>query len=94
MLAVQHRLPLVSVRTRYARRPFHPSQDQGAYRLPHDVRDRLVLSLAPFRNREAAYVLAVFWRGSGPFQDVSQAHSRSIGAPSRIMPASISRKHA
>jgi hypothetical protein len=53
-----------------------------------------VLSLAPFRNREAAYVLAVFWRGSGPFQDVSQAHSRSIGAPSRIMPASISRKHA
>jgi hypothetical protein len=60
MLAVQHRLPLVSVRTRYARRPFHPSQDQGAYRLPHAVRDRLASLLAPFRNRDAAFALAVF----------------------------------
>jgi hypothetical protein len=28
--------------------------------LPHDVRDRLALALAPFRNREAAYALATF----------------------------------
>jgi hypothetical protein len=47
-------------RSRGVRRPFHPSQGQGTYRLPHAVRDRLVSSLAPFRNREAAYVLAVF----------------------------------
>jgi hypothetical protein len=50
----------LAARVRSARRPFHPSQDQGAYRLPHVVRDRLVSSLAPFRNREAAYALAVF----------------------------------
>jgi hypothetical protein len=60
MLAVQYRLPLVPVQTRYVRRPFHPSQDQGAYRLPHAVRDRLASSLAPFRNRDAAFALAVF----------------------------------
>ena len=43
------------------RRPFHPSTRQGrGYRLPHDIRDRLAASLAPFRNREAAFALAVF----------------------------------
>jgi hypothetical protein len=35
-------------------------QPQGAYRLPHDVRDRLASALAPYRNREAAFVLATF----------------------------------
>jgi hypothetical protein len=60
MLAVQHRLPLVPVRTRHARHPFHPSQDRGAYRLPHDVRDRLAAALVPYRNRDAAFALAVF----------------------------------
>jgi hypothetical protein len=60
MFAIQHRLPLVPVRTRRARRPFHPSQDHGAYRLPHDVRDRLTAALAPFKNRQAAFALAVF----------------------------------
>jgi hypothetical protein len=60
MLAVQERLPLVRLRTRSARRPFTPAQGRGGYRLPHDVRDRLVAALAPFRNREAAFALAVF----------------------------------
>src|SRR5215218_3939381 len=59
MLAVQHRLPLARPRMRSSRRSFHPSST-GAYRLPHDVRDRLASSLAPFRNREAAFALAVF----------------------------------
>jgi hypothetical protein len=45
---------------RDARRPFHPSRAGGLYRLPHEVRDRLVAALAPFRNREAAFTLAVF----------------------------------
>jgi hypothetical protein len=45
---------------RDARRPFHPSRAGGPYRLPHEVRDRLVAALAPFRNREAAFTLAVF----------------------------------
>jgi hypothetical protein len=30
------------------------------YRLPYDVRDRLTAALAPFRNRDAAFVLATF----------------------------------
>ena len=61
MLAVQHRLPLaLAARVRNCCRPFRPSPGQGPYRLPHDVRDRLVLTLAPFRNRDAALTLAVF----------------------------------
>src|SRR4051812_18871880 len=44
---------------RRPRRPFAPSQG-GVYRLPHDVRDRLTAALAPFRNRDAAFALAVF----------------------------------
>jgi hypothetical protein len=63
MLAVQPRLPLVLAlpRARRVRRPFTPTQEgRGPYRLPHDVRDRLVSALAPFRNRDAAWELAVF----------------------------------
>jgi hypothetical protein len=60
MLAVQERLLLVRPRTRSARRSFTPAQGRGTYRLPHDVRDRLVAALAPFRNRDAAFTLAVF----------------------------------
>src|SRR4051794_29115834 len=48
-----------SARRRYSRRPFTPSQ-AGVYRLPHDVRDRLAAALAPYRNRDSAYALAVF----------------------------------
>src|SRR5215204_6391458 len=46
-------------RQRSSRRPFLPSST-GVYRLPHDVRDRLAAALAPFRNRDAAFALAVF----------------------------------
>src|SRR3954470_10288413 len=46
-------------RRRGSRRPFRPAQ-AGVYRLPHDVRDRLAAALATFRNREAAFMLAVF----------------------------------
>ena len=60
MLAVQERLPLVRQRTRSSRRSFTPAQGRAGYRLPHEVRDRLVGSLAPYRNREAAFALAVF----------------------------------
>jgi hypothetical protein len=63
MLAVQPRLPLgmpFRPRTRNVRRPFTPSFNDGPYRLPHDVRDRLAASLAPFRNRDAAFALAIF----------------------------------
>lgn len=63
MPACQIPLPLlrpVRARVRNVRRPFSPSSDTGSYRLPHDVRDRLGSALAPYRNREAAYALAVF----------------------------------
>lgn len=63
MLAVQPRLPLivpVQAHARRVRRPFHPAQGEGPYRLPRDVRDRLVPALAGFRNRDAAFALATF----------------------------------
>jgi hypothetical protein len=89
MLAVQHRLSLVRPRMRSsARRPFCPSQDTGCYRLPHEVRDRLAASLAPFRNRDAAFALAVFlarfWSapgrvvGSFPIDRRALAHHRDL----------------
>src|SRR3954466_13800589 len=63
MPAVQPLLPLprpARARVRSLRRPFTPSKNAGPYRLPHDVWDRLVSSLAPARNRDAALALAVF----------------------------------
>src|SRR4051794_36681722 len=47
-------------RSRSNRRPFTPSLPAGPYRLPHDVRDHLVATLVPFRNRDAAFALATF----------------------------------
>jgi hypothetical protein len=63
MLVAQARLPFavpMRARVRSIRRPFHPSQGEGPYRLPRDVRDRLSSALAPYRNREAAFALATF----------------------------------
>jgi hypothetical protein len=77
MLVAQARLPLVlpmQARARRVRRPFHPSQGEGPYRLPRDTHERLTIALASFRNREAAYGLAVF---------VARYHS----APGRIIDA-------
>src|SRR5215218_5511068 len=47
-------------RRRGSRRPFAPSPCASPYRLPHDVRDRLMSALVPYRNRDAAFALAVF----------------------------------
>lgn len=60
MPAVQYRMPLIRPRLRSVRRAFHPSAAPAPYRLPHDVRDRLAGQLQPYRNREAAFALAVF----------------------------------
>jgi hypothetical protein len=64
MLPVQAVLPFarpLATRVRNVRRPFHPgSQDPVGYRLPREVRDRLAASLAPFKNRDSAFALAVF----------------------------------
>src|SRR3954447_16094987 len=48
-----------ATRRRGSRQPFAPSQ-AGVYRLPYDVRDRLTAALMPYRNRDAAFMLAVF----------------------------------
>src|SRR3982751_3905857 len=77
MPAVQPLLPLprpAQARVRNLRRPFTPSKNAGPYRLPHDVWDRLVSTLAPARNRDAALALAVFL-------------GRFWSTPSRIMSA-------
>jgi hypothetical protein len=63
MMILQHQLAFtrpLSSRVRSVRRPFRPARGEGAYRLPHDVRDRLSAALAPFRNRDAAFALARF----------------------------------
>jgi hypothetical protein len=60
---------------RRCRRPFRPCGETGSYRLPRPIHDLLTAALAPFRNAEAAYALAVFlgryWsseaRLDGPF---------------------------
>src|SRR5690242_14115921 len=50
----------LSRRSRSNRRPFTPLHGDGPYRLPRDVRDQLAAALMPFRNRDAAFALAVF----------------------------------
>ncbi len=63
MSTVQPLLPLSRpprARVRSLRRPFIPSRNAGPYRLPRDIRDQLSCALASFRNRDAAYALAVF----------------------------------
>lgn len=85
MLAVQSRLPLIQpvrARLRSVRRAFHPSQDTGPYKLPHEVRDRLTLALAAYRNRDAAYALAVFlarfWSVPGRVADAFPIDRREL----------------
>jgi hypothetical protein len=64
MFSVQPRLPFIQpqrARMRRNRRPFSPTpKGRGPYCLPREVGDRLAAALAPFKNREAAYALAVF----------------------------------
>ena len=63
MPAAQPMLPLpraLPPRARRVRKPFQAGTGSHPYRLPHEVRDRLVAALGPYRNREAAYRLAVF----------------------------------
>jgi hypothetical protein len=61
-------------------RPFRPSPGQGPYRLPHDIRDRLVLALAAFRYQDAALTLAVFLAQFWSVPGRAGARSPLIGA--------------
>jgi hypothetical protein len=85
LLTAQPRLPLVvpmRPRARSVRRPFHPSRGMGPYRLPSAVRDRLAAALAPFRNREAAFALAMFlgrfWSTPGRLLDAFPIDRREL----------------
>lgn len=85
MLAVQPRLPLIvpiQARARRVRRPFHPARGEGPYRLPQAVRDRLAAALAPFRNRDAAFVLATFlarfWSAPGRLVEAFHIDRRAL----------------
>ncbi len=65
------------------RRPFRPFTDTGPYRLPHDVRDRLGTALACYRNRNAAFSLAVFlgrfWSAPGRIEQAFPIDRRALG---------------
>src|SRR5215207_734426 len=84
MSAVQPQLfPLASQpRLRSVRRPFHPSNDAGPYRLPRDVQDRLGSSLTAYRNRDAAFALAVFigrfWSAPGRIEQAFPIDRRAL----------------
>lgn len=57
--AVQRPLQIQD-RVRTVRRTFTPTEVSGSYKLPRAVHDRLTAILAPVRNREAVYALALF----------------------------------
>ncbi len=86
MPAVQPRLPLTRLfrpRVRSVRRSFTPSQEgRGPYRLPCEVRDRLAATMAPYRNREAAFALATFlsrfWSSPGRIIDAFPIDRREL----------------
>src|SRR5215210_4331609 len=87
MFAAQLRLPLARpqpARMRNVRRPFRPSGEGSLYRLPRTVEDRLTASLAPFRNREAAFALAVFlarfWSAPGRILEAFPIDRRALAA--------------
>lgn len=70
------------VRLRSVRRPFSPSETVGPYRLPKALHERLAASLVPFRNREAAYALAVFlaryWSAPGRIEAAFPIDRRAL----------------
>lgn len=78
--AASHRL--TQARLRSVRRPFTPSEAGGPYRLPRTIRERLAASLTAFRNREAAFTLAVFlaryWSAPGRIERAFPIDRRAL----------------
>src|SRR5215207_6966347 len=71
-------------RLRSVRRPFRPSNDAGPYRLPRDVQDRLGTALTGYRNRDAAFSLAVFvgrfWSAPGRIEQAFPIDRRALAS--------------
>src|SRR4051812_44907941 len=69
-------------RLRHVRRPFTPSCQGGPYRLPHDVRAHLGTGLAQYRNRDAAFALAMFvgrfWSAPGRIEQAFPIDRRAL----------------
>src|SRR3954452_20994185 len=69
-------------RLRHVRRPFTPSCEVGPYRLPRDIQDQLLSALASFRNRDAAFALAVFigrfWSAPGRLEQAFPVDRRAL----------------
>src|SRR3954454_2825378 len=69
-------------RLRHVRRPFTPSCEGGPYRLPHDVQAHLGTALAQYRNRDAAFALAVFigrfWSAPGRLEQAFPIDRRAL----------------
>jgi len=69
-------------RLRHVRRPFTPSCKGGPYRLPHDVQAHLGTALAQYRNRDAAFALAVFigrfWSAPGRLEQAFPIDRRAL----------------
>ena len=69
-------------RLRHVRRPFTPSCEGGPYRLPRDIQDQLLSALASFRNRDAAFALAVFigrfWSAPGRLEQAFPIDRRAL----------------
>src|SRR3954464_11314830 len=67
---------------RHVRRPFTPSCEGGPYRLPRDIQDQLLSALASFRNRDAAFALAVFigrfWSAPGRLEQAFPIDRRAL----------------
>src|SRR5215204_408435 len=84
MSAIQpHLFPLASQpRLRSVRRPFRPSTGPGPYRLPRDVQDWLSSALTSYRNRDAAFALAVFigrfWSAPGRIEQTFPIDRRAL----------------
>ena len=74
-------------RRRFAR-PFAPTQGAGPYRLPRDAAAWLAEVLAPYRNREAAWLLAVFlarhWSTPGRLAGSFPIDRRALAAHAQL----------
>src|SRR3954465_4360690 len=88
---VQERFAFVrplAARVRSVRRPFRPSRGEGGYRLPRDIAARLTAALAPFRNREAAFTLALFlarfWSVPGRVSGAFPIDRRALADPAGL----------
>lgn len=69
-------------------RPFVPAQGAGPYRLPRDAAAWLSEALAPYRNREAAWLLAVFlaryWSTPGRLTGAFPIDRRALAAHAQL----------